>query len=161
MVKIKTGWLITWEWGNDAKAVVDKVITIINHRRGGDSISNLIEIIYDINTSNIAELGSYAKDKAYRPYKSKSHFNGTITCGSNPFIMARKVKNIEISVNNDQKEVIKWVQPATYRFEEAHDKFVEITGVISKEYTRIRSGLLCFECLWDRNKNRLKTSKEI
>ena len=137
MVKIKKAWLITWEWGNDSKAVVDKVITIINHRRAKDFISNLIEVIYDINTSNLRELGSYAKDKAHKPYKSKSDFNEIITCGANPFIMARRIKDIEITINSQQKEVIRWVQPATYKFDESKNNFVEITGEISIEYTRI------------------------
>ncbi len=161
MIKIKSTWLITWEWDNDAKAIVDKVITIVNHRKSHDYVSNLIEVLYNINTSNLAELGSYAKDKAFKPYKSKIDFNSVITCGANPYIVAQRVNNIEISRNNQGKEIIQWVQSPKYRMDDSKGIFIPITDEISRKYERIKNGLLSFESLWNSEENRLKNKNEI
>jgi hypothetical protein len=161
MIKIKSAWLITWEWDNDAKAVVDKVITIVNHRRSNDYIANLIEVLYDINTSNLSELGSYSKDKAFKSYKSKVDFNSVINCGANPYIVAQRVKNIEISRNSQDKEIIQWIQPPKYVMDDSKGIFIQITGEISKNYERIKNGLLSFESLWNSEENRLKNVNEI
>jgi hypothetical protein len=160
MIKIKSAWLITWECGNDSAEVIDKVITIINHRKGKDFVLNLVEVLYSISNSNLKEIGICAKDKAHNPYKSKYDFNGNITCGANPFIMARKVKNIEITTNSQDKEVISWTSYTQYRCDESSN-IIKIREEINQVYTRIKTGRLSFEPLWNMEKGRFKTFEEI
>ncbi len=152
MVKINSAWLIYWVWeGNESKAVTDKIITIINYRRSGKFISELIEVLYEINNSNLRETG-YSTKK--RSYKSKE-MNSFIMCGVSPYIEARRVKNIEIFENSEGKEEIRWIQPSTYRLEEASEnsRVVEATREISKHYVRNKRGLLSFAPLSSLNKS--------
>lgn len=153
MERIKSAWLIYWVWdGNESKAITDKIITIINYRRSGKFISDLIEVIYAINSSNLRETGHSAKKRI----KSKDK-DGYFICPSwgPPYIEARKVKNIEVFENREGKEVIRWIQPATYKLSETPDihPFTEATPEIQKEFVRVKSGLLSFLPLSSLNKS--------
>lgn len=48
-------WLITWEWGNDAGAVADRIAGILNFRLSEDRIERLVEFLYAQATSSVAQ----------------------------------------------------------------------------------------------------------
>lgn len=157
--KIKSAWLITWEWDNDSAALIDKVIILKNSRSGESLISYLIETLYAIHSSNLNELSQYIQSKK-NPYKAKPHFNGTITCGNNPFIKARVVKDILIAKSENDFENIIWTEYKSQKVDE-RGEFITTTEERKDSFTRIISGPLSFLPMWDNLNNRMKTIEEI
>ena len=153
-INLKRAWLITWEWMSDSEAIVDGIAGIIDYRRSSKRIIDLVEFLYNFKTSNLSELAAYAKNRKNIPYKAEVDFNGRITCGSHPFLYARQVKNIEVSVNlNSAIETIFWETFPTYK---PSDSGPEKVSDSKKEgFKRIITGPLLFDSLWDRKMGKI------
>lgn len=109
VIKLKRAWLITWEWMSDSASVTDKIAGIIDYRRSTKRIVDIVEFLYNLNTSNMSELAAYAKNRKNIPYKAEVDFNNRILCGSHPLLCAQLVKNIEIFVDTKSDiETICW-----------------------------------------------------
>jgi hypothetical protein len=82
-------WLITWEWFGDHVAVDDPYIGTIDGRIGQQVVLRLIECLYLLKNASRREQTEIAMtgDLPYRAAVTRGH----ITCGDNPFILARRV----------------------------------------------------------------------
>ncbi|MCK4829553.1 hypothetical protein KA005_78230 [bacterium] len=154
-IKLKRAWIITWEWMSDSASVVDSIAGIIDYRRSTKRIVDLVEFLYNLNTSNLSELAAYANNRKNIPYKAEVDFNGRITCGSHPFLYARQVQNIEVFVDSYSNiETISWETFPTY---EPTDSVPQKVSDTRKEgLKRIIIGPLSFDSMWDRKKGKIK-----
>ena len=132
-------WLITWEWEGDSKAVIDKVVGILNPKWSAKRVGDIVEFLYNECTSTLSEMAEYAKKSTNNPYKSKSDFNGQIHCGHNPYLWSRIVENLQIERDNKTFiETISWKEVPIY--EPTDEKPKLIRGHIPKTFIRKITG---------------------
>jgi hypothetical protein len=151
-------WLLTWEWGNDAAAVADRVILFLNPRWSEERVAALVETIYAMCHSSLQEIAHYAKRPSNNPYRAKRSDN-SIICGHNPWLEARKVSELTVRVEPaDGMEVVSWKEPDRYGLVDGH---VRKLADGSKEIFRRRvSGPPNHEAIWDRLKGAFKAGWE-
>ena len=155
VITLKRAWLITWEWMDDSTSVVDRIVGIIDYRRGTKCIKDLVEFLYNLNTSDLGELAVYAKNRKNIPYKAEVDFNVQITCGHHPFLHARQVQNIKVFVDSHSNiETISWETFPTY--ERTGSDIKKIPDTKKEEFKRIIIGPLSFDSMWDRKNGKIK-----
>lgn len=120
MSKGISAWLITWDWGNDSAAVVDRIAAVLHPNKASRTVEGYVEFLYAVRTSTVSELIAYAKRPSNNPYRAKAEsINGVthgnrITCGANPWLYARKVKNLRVERDAETGiETIRWLEPPT------------------------------------------------
>jgi len=68
-VKLKSAWLVTWEWSHDGAAKPQKVVAVINYRKTGAYVRDLIEYLYAYEQYSPGEkarwFGRTARDNPY------------------------------------------------------------------------------------------------
>ena len=154
IIKSKRAWIITWEWMSDSASLVDSFAGIVNYRKSKNHRIDLVEFLYNLKTATLCELASYAKNHKNVPYKAIVDFNCHITCGCHPFLLARQVKNIEVFVDPDSDiETITWETFPIYRPEESGP--VKVAESMKDGLTRIVTGTLSFDEMWDREKDKI------
>ncbi|MDG0801967.1 hypothetical protein [Pectobacterium polaris] len=114
MKKIKSAWLITWEWfGEHAKVDDEKrIVSIVNYRKSHKYIYDLVGNLYTSHTASVSEKLTFAansKKTIYPPYyfaKNGITYADIIHCGDNPFLYARRVKNLMINEKSSGNTLI-------------------------------------------------------
>lgn len=107
---LKTAWLISWEWIGDHARVDQPVVAILNSRRSGEHVRQFVEQFYCSTKFGIEEKVRVARDAKANPYPAKfvqmegTPFHGVITCGHNPFLLARLVRNVRVFVDGEGTE---------------------------------------------------------
>ena len=111
---MKTAWLITWEWIAEHAKKDSKIVSILNYRLSGLRVREYVERRYVDSEYNLREQLSYAKSPKNNPYPAEfGKINGVswqdqIICGHNPYLEARKVKNIRVEVDSNGEEHLEW-----------------------------------------------------
>lgn len=111
-VKMKSAWLITWEWIGEHAAVDKKIVAVINYRRSSSYIKDMVEQFYISIKYNTREKAACAKDSHANPYPA--HYgnlrgvpwHGRITCGHNPYLYARLVSNVRLERKGNDSIVV-------------------------------------------------------
>lgn len=110
-------WLITWEGVDSAMEREDiddnhNIAAIINPKFDILDIKNVVELIYGCGHFTNFEKFTIFVDEDKRPYKADLHEN-RITCGHNPHLYARIVKNLHVidSEENSEGKLVKWDEP--------------------------------------------------
>lgn len=105
----KSAWIVEWK-GTDKKYMEGKdIIAIFDSRKSPDTIKDFVENYYMSSKYSIYEKAYYSSHRKLNPYPAKyDSSNGVIHCGHNPFISAKLVKNLHISVNDDGAEILAW-----------------------------------------------------
>jgi hypothetical protein len=110
-----SAWLITWEkFGGHVKKPRN-IVAILNPRLGHQRVRELLELLYVNHVFTLSEKIGYAKNKIFNPYPAEYgstngiKWIGRITCGHNPFLEAKLVKNLIVS-RKGNKEHITWVE---------------------------------------------------
>ncbi|MCA0175856.1 MAG: hypothetical protein LCH73_06160 [Proteobacteria bacterium] len=114
-MKLKSAWLVTWEWIGDHAVVKEeeKVVALVNYRRGGEYVKDVVEHLYIAKTSSPVEKATYARNPNANPYRAQFDtrngipWQGRIHCGHNPWLYARLVSNVR-TVNTAEGEVLRW-----------------------------------------------------
>jgi hypothetical protein len=119
-------WLITWTWSGDHARPDDDNVEILNPRLSPERVREFAELIYH-RTSSPSEIISWRLRKESPIYPPAEfvlvegiRYHGWITCGNNPFIIARKVKNLSVSTDVNGKQIVDWTDECTPK--EAADK---------------------------------------
>lgn len=129
LVKLKSAWLITWDWNGDHAKVEDKLVAILDYRRSARYIERLLEQMYVSSQLAYHEQLRYAKNRESSPYqvghrvveilKKRAERYGETTlakasdimmCGENPFLYARIVNDLEGYIDENNNEHLKWVE---------------------------------------------------
>ena len=144
-------WLITWEWANDAAAVADRVVGILNFRWGDGRVADIVEFLYSNSNASVDELAYYAKKRSNNPYRADIR-HGRILCGHNPFLYARVVSDLKIDITDDGRETISWKEPPVYDL--VNGKIEKVKEPIPDQFTRRIRGPVSHKIIWDRIKSK-------
>ncbi|HEY7314013.1 MAG TPA: hypothetical protein VH643_31980 [Gemmataceae bacterium] len=107
-------WLVTWEWAGDHAAVNEKIVAILDYRRSSKQMLQIVELLYINSTSSVQEKVSYARNRKKNPYPAKYGYLGNIPwmgeiyCGHNPYLHARRVDNLKVTIDEDMNETVSW-----------------------------------------------------
>jgi hypothetical protein len=110
----RKAWLVTWEWAGDHAKPADKVVAIFNPHFGGGRVRELVEILYMQSMASLSERVSWALDRSRNPYPAQFGrldnvpWGGEITCGHNPWLLARLVDDLTVEADADGKEHATW-----------------------------------------------------
>lgn len=112
--ELQGAWLITWEWAGDHARPPKEMVSIINSHTPAEWVQRYVEQIYADQKYDLSEQCAHAKpkQKQFNPYPAKlyggyyerPHIH--ITCGHNPSLLARKVKNIKVIEIGPRNEVL-------------------------------------------------------
>lgn len=109
-VRKKSAWLVTWE-GTDIEDWPQerKIVSILDGRKSPEFIRDYVHEYYIASEYSLTEKLRFSSQpkKALNPYPAEfdridgALFLGRITCGHNPFLLARKVTNLRIFSSGD------------------------------------------------------------
>ncbi len=111
--KKKCAWLIYWE-SSERTLSNDNIIAILDSRKSDKFVRDFILQHYISKYTSLAEkiyYSSHLKDFPYQVVFEKIQdvpWVGMMTCGHNPFIVARIVKNLTLSISDDGSEMLHW-----------------------------------------------------
>ena len=111
--KIKRAWLITWEWVGESAKVDDKVLAIMDYRLSYNTMRDYVERLYIIHFYTYFEQIDFAKYRSKNLYPARivtdNHKRcGKITCGHNPYLLARFAYNLHTYMDENGIEYLSW-----------------------------------------------------
>jgi hypothetical protein len=126
MIGMKKGravWLVTWDWGvTDCGKYTDteSIAAIINSRRSGESVRQLVELLYVTKFYTLSQRMDWARGGKSNHLSHFGSINGTpwveqIFCGHGPSrLYARRVNDLSIERNENGEEKATWTETATH-----------------------------------------------
>lgn len=104
--KMKRAWLVCWN-GTDER-ITQRPILLLNWRWSAKRVSELLTQLYLSETASIPEIFDAAKSPTAIPYPAQlgqvynggAKWQGQVVCGHNPFLCARIVEKLELSVDS-------------------------------------------------------------
>ena len=109
-----TAWLIKWNWMGDHAAVDEPYVDIVSARRSQEYISKYVQRLYGVFHHSLTERTDFERyrDQQERPYLVRRDMTRTglvITVGHNPFLKARKVRNLVVEVDAETgQDIVTW-----------------------------------------------------
>lgn len=147
-------WLITWESANNATAVADEVVGILNPCWGKRRVADIVEFLYSSATATLTEIAYYAKRPSNNPYHAEIR-SGRIGCGSNPSLYAWKVSDLVINEDPETGiEKITWMESPVYDLVDG--RITVVRGPCPGGFTRRITGPVSHELIWDRIRGRFR-----
>ena len=110
--KLNSAWVVTLEGTTINNKKSKNIIAIFSSRTSFSKIKSFMEKYYmSRNYSNFEKM-LYANNRKKNPYPATTENIDSlrqtiITCGHNPFLKARAVRNLTVS-NEDDKEIVSW-----------------------------------------------------
>lgn len=152
-------WMIRWDWTGDAASIADSVVGILNFRTSKKRMMEIVEFLYAQHTANVSELAAYARRRSNMPYRAESDFNCRIRCGSNPFLCAEIVTDLEVTSDPVTGiETITWSTPPIY---EPTVEGPKLSMPSRRDgFRRLLTGPISHEMMWDRSANKFKDKFE-
>ena len=113
--KKNSAWLIMWETMGEELPYSKRIIAIRDGRTSPERIKEFVEQFYISTSYSLSEkmhYSSHAKDNPY-PAEYLSHpkggrWTGGITCGHNPFVLARFVRKLKIYIDDENEPALSW-----------------------------------------------------
>ena len=112
--KLGSAWLITWEGTSPPKSQRERIVSILGYRVSSDRVLECVEQIYVDRLYSLHEKMSYARHRADNAFPAEYHrvggisWGGRITCGHDPQLLARPVKNLTLSEGSRGEDVLSW-----------------------------------------------------
>ena len=110
---MKRAWLIVWEGTPHALGDRNRVVAILDSRLSGKRVRDYVEFFYVASEYAPNEKVLWAKGK-FNPYPAEFlkvegvPWHGCVNCGSNPWLEARQVSNIRITIGKHGEEQLLW-----------------------------------------------------
>ena len=107
-------WLVTWESVGDHAAVNQPIASILSPRLGPNSVLDHVERLYADSCLSLPERLDVARNRRLNPDPAEFDriegmaIKGRIHCGHNPFLLARMVTHLEVTVGEDGEERLTW-----------------------------------------------------
>lgn len=148
-------WLVQWDWQNDAAAVADRVVAILNPRKSSQTVADIVEFLYVQFTADLTGQAAYARRRANMPCRAKISSSGQIFCGRNPWLFAELVSDLKITIDPETSiETLSWLtQPVHVLTKQGYKLVIPPNPVTFK---RLITGSVSHELMWDRSKNQFK-----
>lgn len=116
--KRRSAWLITWEGVEYSLADLHRprVVAILKSQINNRTIEKVLPILFtsESHLTFTDKIGvSFLKQQARWLHRD---FNGRISCGTNPHLWARRVKNLYVESHDDawDHQTLHWTEPARY-----------------------------------------------
>ena len=121
--KPMTAWVIEWKWFGDHAVEVkpplldvdQPIIDIVSGRKGEEYVMDYLQRLHDLLQHTLTERADIQRNHTSgnnRPYKvmrSPKKSGPAMNVGHNPHLMAKKVKNLVVSVDPEtRKETVKY-----------------------------------------------------
>lgn len=109
-----SAWLITWEGTNPPKAQRKRIVSVLSGRTSSERVREYVEQLHIDLLYSLHEKFTYARNRKANPYPAEFvridgvQWGGRITCGHNPHLVARKVKNLRIVRGVQGVERLEW-----------------------------------------------------
>lgn len=113
-LRTKSAWLVTWDWAGDHARVEDEVVAVLNYREAPEKVRRFVEQLYASLTYSAREKLLVAKTRKSNPYPAMFgsiggiSWQGQITCGHNPWLFARMVRNLRVEIDDNGDEKLIW-----------------------------------------------------
>ena len=102
-------WLVSWEWdGEHARYEGEQRYLIIGPRRSAKYVADVMERLYAQSQYTLGEQASLAAGRWKNPYPATIGHWERITCGHNPFLFGRPVKDLRVEAGEDGVERLVW-----------------------------------------------------
>ena len=112
--RLGSAWLITWEGTNPPKDQRKRVVAILSGRASSERVREYVEQLHIEILYSLHEKVTYARNRKANPYPAEFiRIDGVqwvwrITCGHNPHLVARKVKNLKFVETALDIESLQW-----------------------------------------------------
>lgn len=120
-LSLGSAWLITWEGTNPPKAQRKRVVSVLSGRTSSEKVREHVEQLHVDLLYSLHEKVTYARDRKANPYPAEFvridgvQWSGRMTCGHNPHLVARKVKNLRIVQNAQGAEKLEWQELPSWK----------------------------------------------
>jgi len=111
-----SAWLLTWGCGpGRQRPARERIAAILNPRWSSDRIQRIVEVLHNTKNYTLSEQAGCANNYAFNPYPAEFVRNdgvrqlGYITCGHNPWLLARLVTDLRI-VGSPRGEAVTWTE---------------------------------------------------
>jgi len=111
---MKKAWLVTWESPRTPPDSEAQIVAILDYRCSEKKVKLYIEQCYIDRCYSLEEKMACAKSRKNNPYPAEFNkinglvFAGQITCGANPWLFGRLVKNLSLRVDEDGGQKLLW-----------------------------------------------------
>jgi hypothetical protein len=122
-------WLITWEWIGDHAKRPDKVAEILNPRLQPERVREIVELLYHRDAS-LSEKIAWRLRRQKQVYPAEFvrfegvPYEGEIICGHNPWLRARLVDDLTVTLDEHGKETAFWKD--RHKLQEVRERIAEL-----------------------------------
>lgn len=104
-------WLISWQSANGRHPDEGKVVDILSARENAEHVRRYVERLYILHTASFDEMLDYARYRNPRPVPFQAEIHGDeIQYGHNPWLVARKVEDLDASDTAAGEEELTWTE---------------------------------------------------
>lgn len=117
-------WLVTWEYQGEHAKPATKFAAVLSPHWSGERVREIVELHYVNDSYSLSERLGYAVNRRFNPYPAEFsaingvRWQGRITCGHNPFLLARLVDNFRV-VASDGRDSATWTERTVPNFDRA------------------------------------------
>lgn len=110
----KAAWLVFWNSVTPAGSESRReIVTILDSRKSVDRIREFVEQTYMATQYTLREKMLYATRPRHNPYPATVHVDlrersTAVTCGHNPWLEARFVRELRLERAADGQEILSW-----------------------------------------------------
>ncbi len=113
---LKSAWLITWESAGTEQMATngEKVAAVLNSRCRSETVRIIVEQLYAATEYSAWDKLNAARAPKSNPYPAEfgrvngAKWSGEVNCGHNPFLYARKVKDLRVVIEDDGVQRVSW-----------------------------------------------------
>jgi len=138
-------WLLTWEGTDQSITDSNKIAGILSSRLSESIVERYAELLYQQVKFDILDIAHFAnrRNQLHSQFRKLHSSPGRYFFGKNPFIFARRVKNFEgiVDENNDC-ELVHWVENAVFGNATTGSGIVELEPELSRSIIRPRGKTL-------------------
>ena len=137
------GWLVTWEWTGSRPSNEEPIAAVLPPNMTAARVAQFVERLYALHTSTVRELAGYAKQPQSNPYKGDvSDGSSRVTCGHNPYLFARKVRDLTVSQDTKSlTETVSWIDEPSFSFD--GNQRIETPASTPQTVRRVVDGPVC------------------
>jgi hypothetical protein len=108
----KAAWVVFWT-GPNTPLDAESIVAILDPRKSQEKVLDFVEQTYVAASCSLTEKMRLSTSRKDNPYPAqtnldKDHRLVSITCGHNPWLEARFVRNLRIQRGPDGKELLTW-----------------------------------------------------
>ena len=119
---MSNAWIVTWD-GMDQTLDRSKIVAVYSSRCSAKSVKRMVEQLYiDLMQYSVLDRIRFAKNPKLNPYRAQLDHYGRIECGHNPFLRARRVRNIKSQGVGDSWC---WDEPDIPKMKSIEQKFLD------------------------------------